>query len=368
MLENNNREIAHDFNNLLTAIAGAADAILERSNVDPATRADVANIRDGVMRGITVIARLHSRARDSEIVNKPIYINEAVRASSFLLAHRLGTAMTLTLTLGEPDREVRIDPSQLDRVLLNLIVNASHAMPDGGLVTLKTRHRAFKFAVQRVPDEVPSGNYIEISVADTGGGIPPELLSRIFEPGISGWRNGDGSGLGLSSVRTIVHQAAGFIAADTVEGYGTLFEVYLPCEDAKPSRSPATDHRSDGGGIMILLVDDDPLVRQFTERMLCGAGWLVLTADSAMEAIEVLRENSCDLIISDVAMPGMDGLALTRLALAFRPELPIVISSGYENISAGHEFDAANVTFIQKPYRQAELRAAVERAIGQRVS
>ena len=166
-----------------------------------------------------------------------------------------------------------------------------------------------------------------------------------------------GSGLGLASVRDIVRQAGGFLAVESVEGHGTRFEIYLPRQGAvvvetrtaRPIGEPGT----------VLLVEDDLLVRQMTERVLHRAGWTVLCAASAEAALEILRQSRCDLMISDVTMPGMDGIALTRLARARRPELPVILTSGYQRPDGSFEFESGTVGFLTKPYGQADLLAAV---------
>ena len=351
------RELAHDLNNLLTAIIGAADAVLDRSGIDPDTRADVAHIREGAYRGAALVGRPGTRIAEALAV---ISVNETIRATSRLLAHRLGANVALTLDLGEFDGGARVEPSQLDRVLLNLIANARFAMPAGGAVTLRTERRIVPLPEERVPDRIPAGDYLVIAVADTGSGIPTERLPRIFEPGVSSRRGAGGSGLGLASVREIVRQAGGRIAVTSVGGRGTCFEIYLPpCDDTPPP--PVREAPATATGRTALLVDDDPLVRRVTERMLLRAGWRVVCADSAEAALAVLECSRCDLMISDVAMPGMDGLALARLVLARQPDFPVILTSGYERTAADDESHTARVVFLAKPYGQADLLAAVAR-------
>ena len=351
------REVAHDLNNLLTAIIGAAEAALERSGTDPETRADVAHIREGARRGASLVRRLSGETDDVAAPPALIALNETIRGGYRLLVHRLGPEFTFSLDLAEPDGQVMVDPSQLDRALLNLVANARHAMPNGGTVTLGTARRTVDAPETHVPDTIPPGHYVVVTVADTGSGIPGDQMSRIFESGVSSRRSAGGSGLGLASVRDIVHQSNGFLSVASVEGRGTRFGIYLPMVTA--TSAPAVAETAAGRGV--LLVDDDPLVRQVAERALHRAGWTVRCANSGEAALEILRQSACDLMISDIAMPGMDGVMLARLALALQPGLPIILTSGYERTAEHDGGEITSVAFLAKPYGQAELLATVAR-------
>jgi two-component system cell cycle sensor histidine kinase/response regulator CckA len=294
-------------------------------------------------------------------VSDLISINQTIRATSRLLAHRLGSDIALTLELAEPDGQARIEPAQLDRVLLNLIANARHAMPAGGAVTLRTGLRTVTAADRHVPDTIPTGDYVMIAVADTGGGIPLNQLSRMFEPGVSSRHGAGGSGLGLSSVRDIVRQSSGFIAVASGPEGGTCFEIYLPRLNDPARPAPDVEPRALAGGRIVLVVDDDPLVRQVAERILLRAGWRVLCADGAEAALAILENTVCDLMISDVAMPGMDGLALGRLVRARVPDFPVILASGYARAESDDGLSGAHVGFLEKPYDPADLLEVVAR-------
>jgi len=355
------RQAAHDFNNLLTAIIGTTDSILQRTRVDPERRADVAHIREGARRGAMLVRRLRGETRAApELVR----VDEAIRATCRLLEHRLGATIALALELTDPDGQVIADIAQLDRALLNLIVNARHAMPNGGTVTLGTRRQVLTDAEIRTPDTIPAGDYVVIAVADSGGGIPADRMSRIFAAGFTSRRRSGGSGLGLSSVRDIVREANGFLSVHSVEGLGTRFEIYLPrAEHASPpaltpAETPALAQHS------VLLVEDDLTVRRVAERAMRRAGWTVLCADSAEDALEILRRSRCDLMISDIALPGMDGVALARLVARAQPELPVILTSGYARSATDDAI--ANVVFLTKPYGHAELLATAVKAVGDR--
>lgn len=354
------RALAHDLNNLLTAIIGAADAVLQRSGADPETRADIAHIREGARRGGLLVRRLGGDTEAMADAPEPISVDQTIRATCRLLEHRLGATVSLALQLAEPDGQVKADPAQLDRMLLNLIANARHAMPGGGTVTLSTTRRVTAEAEPRTPDTIAAGDYVVIAVADTGTGIPRAQISRIFDNGFSSRRRAGGTGLGLSSTREIVRNSHGFLSVASVEGHGTRFEIYLPrVADAPPlataEPAPAAAARC------VLLVEDDLLVRHVAERALRRAGWTVRCADSAETALEMLRELACDLMISDIAMPGMDGIALARRVLARQPGLPVILTSGYRHTAADAGIGGADVVFLTKPYGHTELLDAIAR-------
>jgi two-component system, cell cycle sensor histidine kinase and response regulator CckA len=356
------RELAHDLNNLLTAIIGAAETVLERSGIDSESRADIAHIREGARRGAAMVRRLHG---DNSITPQLNSVNETIRATYRLLDHRLGANIALTMHLAEPGALAMTDPSQLDRALLNLIANAGHAMPNGGTVAVSTMRRTVAVAEALIPDTIPPGDYVVISVADTGAGMPSGQMPRIFEAGFTSRRRTDGSGLGLSSTREIVRQANGFLSVTSVEGHGTRFEIYLPRVEGVPPLTEPEPTQSITAAHTVLLVDDEPLVRRLAERTLQRAGWNVLCAASAEDALEVVNNSVCELLISDIAMPGMDGVALARLVLARHPKLPVMLISGYERDARDNEAELANIVFLTKPYESTDLLTAAAKMVRQ---
>jgi two-component system cell cycle sensor histidine kinase/response regulator CckA len=362
------REVAHDFNNLLTAIISAAEAVLRRPEIDPESRADIENLREGARRGAVLIRRLQPGGDDPSAKPGLTSINETIRATSRLLAHRLGAHIELTLELEQPDSKVWAEPAQLDRVLLNLIANARHAIASSGAVTLRTMRRTVDVAEQRVPDLVPPGDYLVIAVADTGKGMLRDELLCIFDPRRGSRPDTGGSGLGLSSIREIVRRCNGFLAVDSIKGHGTRVEIFLPRDyDARRHHRIPETFLPDVGRA-VLLVDDDLLVRQVLERIMQRAGWTVRSADSGQSALNALKEARFDLMISDVRMCGMDGLLLTRLALEHQPDLAVILTSGYAFAASDLAPAAANVTFLPKPYGQGELLAAVSHSMGKQAA
>ncbi len=355
------RRAAHDFNNLLTVIIGAADSVLNRPGVDPETRADLACIRDAAGRGAALVRYFQTGEPAPPPRQEPIALNEIIRASARMLTHTLGQ-IYLTLELGGPDDLVRADPADLGRVLLNLALNARHAMPHGGTVTLRTARSVLTLPRHEAPDLIPAGDYLTIAVTDNGTGIPARTIPLLFEPGFSTRHDQGGSGLGLATVRAFARQSAGFLAVESLEGRGTCVQIYLPRLAGKPAAAPMTPVLATSR--TVLVVDDDLLVRSMTERMFFRAGWRVLTAESAAAALAILEWNLCDLMITDVTMPDTDGIALTRLVLTRWPELPVIITSGYQHHTREAGPPGARVAFLTKPYGQADLLAAVADVAG----
>ncbi len=353
--------IAHDFNNLLTAILGAADDILSRTGSE-LDREDLAQIRASSERGAALVRQLLAFSRQQTLQPRVIGLNEAVRHTAKLLQRLLGQDVVLQLELEEPGRMVRIDPTQLDQVLINLAVNAGHAMPNGGRLTIGASPHLVLRAENFGGEVVPPGRYACLWVRDTGGGIPPELLPRIFEPFFTTRRETGGTGLGLSTVHGIVRQSGGYMAVESTPGSGTVFRILLPrYEEAGlwQDSPPPAPILAPAGGRMVLLVDDEAPVRRLAERALRRQGFEVIAAASAEDALDCLAQEQCGAslacVISDVSMPGLDGPALVRRLRETWPTLPAILMSGYADAALRDSLQAADICFLAKPFSMAEL-------------
>ncbi len=358
--------IAHDFNNLLTAIIGGADDVHGRCS-NETDREDLAQIRASAERGAALVRQLLAFSRQQTLQPRVLALNEAIRHAARLLERLLSHGVVLSLELEEPGRMVRIDPTQLDQVLVNLAVNASHAMPQGGFLTISTSPRLVLHAEKFGGETVPPGRYACLSMADTGRGIPPDVLPRIFEPFFTTRREKGGTGLGLSTVHGIVRQSGGYMAVESKQDVGTVFRILLPRHeeaavwqtDPAPPPAPAAFSTAPNTGRTVLLVDDEAPVRRLAERALTRQGWHVITATSAEDALEVLaRENpGAELarVISDVVMPGLDGPALVRRLREQWPGLPAILMSGYADAGLRESLQAADICFLAKPFGMAEL-------------
>jgi two-component system cell cycle sensor histidine kinase/response regulator CckA len=366
--------VAHDFNNLLTAILGAVELAQERDQ-DASTQAELEQIRRSAERGAALVRNLLALGRQQYLHDTPLDVNAALREFAALIRPALGKDIVLDLALEHPGRWVRVDPGQLEQVLMNLAMNARHAMPDGGRLTLRTGHATLYRKQLHGQETVPPGRYVTIAVQDTGSGIAPELLGRIFEPFFTTRRAEGGSGLGLATAQGIVRQSRGFLTVDSEVGTGTTFRIYLPREESRsvsvepqpkakadrppePIASPAPVRR-------VMLVDDEDAVRRVTARSLAQRGWQVLEADSAESALGLLDADpaiTLTALVSDVVMPGQDGPALVEAVRARYRDLPAILVSGYaERMLADH--GAKAVAFLGKPYSPKTLLAKLNEIV-----
>ena len=351
--------VAHDFNNLLTAIIGAADDVLARGMVDPDSIEDVRQIRSSADRGADLVRQVLDFGRPQAVQPRALGIDDAVRGLAALLRRLLGPDVVLELGLGAPGVAVRIDPSQLDQVLVNLTVNARNSMKAGGRLSVRTS----LVVLEQGEAAIPPGPYAQLEVQDTGSGIPAAVLSRIFDRFFTTRPDQGGTGLGLSTVQGIIQRAGGVVTAESQEGHGTRFRIYFPpCEPLCPPalQRPAfvAEARKVGA---VLLVDDDAALRHLASRALRTQGWTVLAADSGEAALALLQGAAAvGFLVSDASMPGMDGLALVCAARAVRPGLPAILMSGYSEGVVRGVREAEQVIFLAKPCTMQALVAAVE--------
>lgn len=358
--------IAHDFNNLLMVMIGAADEILARG-VSEDARADLEQIRSSGERGARLVRELLAFGKQQPLRLETLPVNDAITGLSDLLARLLGGTVRLDLALGEPGLAVRVDPGPFDQVLINLVVNASNAMPAGGMVRVATGHVVLDDSWAWDGGAMAAGPYVTIEVRDTGMGIAPAILPRIFDPFFTTRGEEGGSGLGLSTVHAIIRRFHGFIAVDSELGVGTAMRIYLPRQD-----SITDDHVAPGQSVAtlvenaraVLVVDDDDNICRLAVRALEVEGWQVVTAASAEAALQVLdnfglRARLC-LIVSDVTLPGIDGPALIEAVHRLCPGLPAVLTSGYGEAAVQIALMDNAVTFLSKPYASSALVAMVE--------
>ncbi|MBN8890819.1 MAG: hypothetical protein BGP12_15660 [Rhodospirillales bacterium 70-18] len=405
--------IAHDFNNLLTAVIGAADSMAAHPGLDGEMREDVEQIRTSAARGAALVRQLLAFGRQQTLQPRVVAVNAAIADLSGLLRRLLGETIRLEMELEPPGRTVRVDPSQLDQVLVNLAVNARDAMKQGGTLTLRSGHITLFRPLVRGSETIAPGRYVMIEVADTGAGIPPEVLPRIFDPFFTTKREGGGHGLGLSTVHGIVRQSGGYLGVESEPGMGTRMRIYLPRWEeavaiprrprpaaaplavAPPSGSPPESGRDSGRdsgresaaspagptaprpfgqGVpgLVLLVEDEDAVRRLAERTLARHGWTVLAADSGEAALALLealpggQAPPLAAIVTDMVMPGMDGAALVR-AVRQRlgtPALPAILVSGYAEETLRQDVDATATVFLPKPYALKELAAKLAMVAG----
>ncbi len=367
--------IAHDFNNLLTAIRGSTEAAMA-AGIPAQADLELRQVLESASRGAALVRQLLAFARQQAMRPRALELNGAVGSITELLRRLLGSRVRLAVELEEPGRRVRIDPTQLDQVVMNLALNARDAMPEGGELRIATGHAVVLSPEPLGQETLPPGRYVTLEVADTGKGIPPELMHRIFEPFFTTRREQGGTGLGLSTVHGIVRQSGGFIGAGTRQGGGTVFRIWLPRHDgpadpplpaprlpapaAAPAiatpPSPVPPPASRGPGPILLVEDEAPLLK-LAERALRRAGFDVLPAASAEEALDLLAGGAPRplALVSDVVMPGVDGLELAARLRAADPGLPVLLVSGYAEAALGRDLAAERLRLLPKPYGLADL-------------
>ncbi|MCO6419161.1 ATP-binding protein, partial [Siccirubricoccus sp. KC 17139] len=356
--------IAHDFNNLLAIILGSAAALRE-AGLQPGQAGDLGTLEEAARRGAGLVAQLLAFARQQPVAPRILELNAALLGLAPLLRRLLGSRIALELALEEPGRRVRIDPGQLDQLLLNLVANARQAMPEGGRLRIATGHAVVLRAAGEGAGGLPPGRYAVLEVADSGGGIPPEILPRLFEPFFTTRPEKGGTGLGLATVQGIVAQAGGQIGVTSRVGEGTCFRIHLPRQDA-PAEWPAPEPEAaapppaGAGRGPVLLVEDEPPLAKLGERLLQRAGYEVVVADCAEAALEAVAAGLVPAaLVSDVAMPGEDGLVLARRLRQLWPGLPVLLLSGYAESLLGAPPAAEGFRFLAKPFAPAGLRQAM---------
>ena len=354
--------VAHDFNNLLTAILGNLELAQMRLGNHPSARSLETAAR-AAERGATLVSQLLAFARKQRLEPKPVDVNSLVDGLSDLLARTIGSTVTIRQSLDTELWPALVDPSQIELVILNLSINARDAMASGGSLTIETRNLTHRGGGDA---DLKSGDYVVLSVTDTGSGMSDEVKARAFEPFFTTKEVGKGSGLGLSMVYGVVRQSGGGVEIDSVLGQGTTIRVYLPRAEAQPevaSPDPAALDHSELAGVRLLLVDDDPAVREVTGLMLRELGCSVTEAGSGSEALVLMEQGlEIDIVAADVAMPGMNGPELVRQIRKRLPTIAVLLITGYADPALAEEADGSLVT-LRKPFRQADLARAVERAL-----
>ncbi|NOR62605.1 MAG: response regulator [Rhodobacteraceae bacterium] len=360
--------VAHDFNNLLTAINGHCDLLLLRHEAGDTDYGDLIQIRQNANRAAALVRQLLAFSRKQTLRPKVLKLARTLAQLSQLLNRLLGEKVNLKINIAEDLNLVRVDERQLEQVIMNLVVNARDAMLDGGDVMISADNVELKKPFERDRATVPTGNYVCITIKDTGTGISPDNIAKIFEPFFTTKRVGEGTGLGLSTVYGIIKQTGGFVFVDSILEQGTKFIVYLPSyvgeissEPVKSEVQPAMSIEAELSGRILLVEDEDP-VRSFAARALRMRGYKVDEAESAEKALELLALNGAqyDLYISDIIMPGKDGPTWVREALQKHPETKVIFMSGYaEDAFEDGKPDIKDAGFLQKPFSLAELSDSV---------
>jgi PAS domain S-box-containing protein len=362
--------IAHDFNNLLTVITGYSDLLLAQSNLSETDRDMIQQIKKSGDRAASMTRQLLAFSRRQMLMPEILDLNSLINSLGEMLRRIIGEDIELDLDLDSQLGSVTADPGQVQQVLMNLVVNARDAMPQGGRLVVQTANVHWSDDLkQRHPDAKP-GSYALVSVTDTGIGISPNVQEHLFEPFFTTKGVGKGTGLGLSTVYGIVKQSNGLIEVDSVPGQGASFKIYLPLGQNLPKRRSREKpvNRPAKAQETVLVVEDEELVRSMTCTLLQGAGYSVLVGKDGLDAIEVSRKHQgpIHLLLSDVVMPRMNGQSLYQKLAAERTEMKVLFTSGYTDSALfRHGMTDFPVTILLKPYSQESLLTHVQETLTQ---
>ena len=351
--------VAHDFNNLLTPIVGALDLLHRKYSDDPRSGRLITGALDASQRAATLVQRLLSFARRQHLEARPINIGELIQGTEDLIRRSIGPHVEVTVDVADGLPATKIDPNQLELAILNLAVNASDAMSGGGRLRIEVAPR--DLAAGEIGD-LAGGPYIRLAVTDSGTGMDEATIQRAIEPFFTTKGPGQGTGLGLSMVHGLAAQSGGTLRLVSGPGSGTTAEIWLPvCEGAAdPLTVSAQDVPEQPRSAVILLVDDEELVRHATADMLREIGHDVLEAPSARSALELINERpDVDLLVTDYLMPGMRGSELIDVAREVRPALKALLITGYARVVG----DRPDVVRLSKPFRAADLAREVAKLL-----
>jgi PAS domain S-box-containing protein len=359
--------VAHDFNNLLTVIQGYSEMVFESLDVTDPLRQDMIQVQNAVDSAASLTQQLLAFSRKQLVTPKLIDLNRTVSTAEKMIRRIIGENIDLTFKPGADLWQTKVDPGQVDQIIVNLAVNARDAMPGTGSLTLETSNVTLNEPCCHFCLGPVSGDHVRLAVIDSGVGMEKEMLDKIFEPFFTTKGVGKGTGLGLSTITGIVHQANGHIMVRSTPGQGTAFVIHFPRagnEDMEPQPEEATAATS--GSETCLMVEDQEMVRDLAVRALRGQGYTVLEAESGIRALEAADKyaDEIDLLITDVVLPGMNGKQLFERIRQLKPDLKVLYMSGYtENAIAHHGVLEPGANFLQKPFRPQELARRVRKIL-----
>lgn len=363
--------VAHDFNNMLTAILGHAQIAMMSCSPSESVLTHLKGIQEAAFRSADLVKQLLTFARKQTVAPKVLDVNEMSTAILKMLRRVIGEDIDLSWLPGSDLWKIKMDPSQVDQLLVNLCINARDAITGNGNISIETKNISFDFASCANKRDFIPGDYVMLAVSDNGSGMSKDTQEHIFEPFFTTKEMGKGTGLGLATVYGVVKQNNGFINVYSELGRGTTFRIYLPRFIGKGITEPigTVDEVPKGQGEVVLLVEDEAAIREVTQTLLSELGYVVLSAGTPGEAIKLAKTNKTkfQLLITDVIMPEMNGRELEKLIREIKPEVKCLFASGYTaDIIAHHGVLDANVCFLPKPFSIDDLAFKVQEALGQK--
>jgi signal transduction histidine kinase len=355
--------VAHDFNNLLMAVLGNLALLKKRVGDNPSLSRLIDGAIRGAERGATLIKRMLAFARRQELRPEALDLRSLVDGMAEMLRRSLDPSIRMELTFEPGLPLIRVDPNQFELALLNLALNSRDAMPEGGELTISARREPVSSDVIRERPELQGGDFVCVSIADTGIGMDETTMKRATEPFFTTKGVGKGTGLGLSMVHGLAAQSGGAMRIASRPGAGTKVRLWLPVDRSVGSQTlPSVEPQQRTLVCRVLVVDDDALISTSTAAMLEDLGHVVIEASSGARALDVLRLGAkVDVVITDQAMPGMSGLELARQMRQSWPGIPVILASGYAEVPDSSDL---NLPRLAKPYQQAELAASIAQALG----
>jgi two-component system cell cycle sensor histidine kinase/response regulator CckA len=357
--------VAHDFNNLLTVIIGRAEVLLGRLTTNHPMRPDLLLIYDAAQKAASVTRQLLAFGRKQILQPKVLDLNAVITNMDVMLRSLISENVVMSLDLAEDLWTVEADRGQLEQVLMNLVVNALDAMPGGGRLRIQTCNLNIEDTVPSLGVDLQNGRYVMFAVHDTGRGMDQETLSHVFEPFFTTKDKSKGTGLGLSTVYGIVKQSGGYIAGTSEEGQGTSFRVYLPGLETPAEPLEPQTREAPRGSETILVAEDADLIRQLTREILEVRGYNVIEAPDGEAALEICKTymGTIHLTLSDVVMPRMNGRELAEQAVRLRPEMKVLLMSGYADEISKAGFLHPGLHFIEKPFTSNSLAMKVREVL-----
>jgi two-component system, cell cycle sensor histidine kinase and response regulator CckA len=357
--------VAHDFNNILTAIVGHTELAIGDLPTGSQAHDDLSAVRTATQRAAALTRQLLAFSRNQVARRRLLDPRQVVIGLEPMLRRLITEDVELVVDAGDVTGSVHADPIQVEQIVMNLVVNARDALPAGGRITIVLREQTMSDAGVGVAAGVPAGRYLSIAVSDDGTGIAPDVLPHIFDPFFTTKSKHVGTGLGLSTVHGIVQQSGGHVLVETVPGAGTTFRVPLPRIDGDADADTMAAGAALRGTERVLLVEDDDAVRAITERALRRLGYTVITAATGDDALELCTGGHCvDLVLTDVVMPGISGYELARELRRRRPDIAVILMSGYSaDHVLGNDADIPADTILEKPFSPDTLGRAVRQRL-----
>ncbi len=361
--------IAHDFNNVLSVIIGYSSLSLEKLEPAHAVAGHLLNIKSAAERAASLVKQLLTFSRQQVVYPRIIDLNALVKNTQDMLRRLVGEDVSITVKETTPLGTIKADVGQLEQVLMNLVVNARDAIADGGQVTIETRNVYLDESYQSEHEPVKPSHYVMLSVSDTGCGMDEKTKVRIFEPFYTTKEPGRGTGLGLATIYGIVKQSGGYIWVYSEPCQGTIFKLYFPLVSDIPEVLSKPRERTEvrGGSETILLVEDDEAVRDLIVLTLQNAGYTVLDASTPEAAIELAANHAgkVDLLLSDIVMPSISGIRLTPMLRTSRPDLKVILMSGYAAETLARQAPIPlDVRFLEKPFTKDSLLTTIQNVLG----